>query len=352
MGLPAGPVKFDQRIEQGTAVPKNFAYWANRPSGLLKKVIDHLDHCMLVAPHVVRWTNIQVGVHIQYGGVLFELSFEGSANKTKCAEKLSSFAHTTMCLAVQCVATLLPRRPRFNCPHLAVKLHSEPIVVVSTVAPALQLQRTSPDATLFSVTLLNNSIRVQVEMSTLILRLESSGQPLRWIDWQEAVILNARGRIAWSAGETEFTYWGGVNRSTGQRSSITVNSIIAVRGHGRQYTAGKIVPPLSNRELFLRDGNTCMYCGGQFHPHLLTRDHLTPLSRGGVDTWQNVVTACRSCNHAKGARTPEEAHMELLAVPYTPNRAEYLVLSNRRILADQMEFLRKRFRSGSRLAMS
>tara|TARA_B100000029_G_scaffold351507_1_gene343980 strand:- start:305 stop:874 length:570 start_codon:yes stop_codon:yes gene_type:complete len=188
-------------------------------------------------------------------------------------------------------------------------------------------------------------------MSTLILRLESTGQPLRWIGWQEAVVLDAKGRIAWSAGETEFTYHGGISRVTGVRSSVTVSSIIAVKGHGRHHSANDIIPPLSNRELFLRDGNTCMYCGGGFPDHLLTRDHLTPLSRGGRDTWKNVVAACRSCNHAKGARTPEEAHMELIAIPYTPNRAEYLVLSNRRILADQMEFLRKRFRSGSRLSL-
>lgn len=187
-------------------------------------------------------------------------------------------------------------------------------------------------------------------MSSLILRLESTGQPSRWIGWQEAVILNAKRRIVWSAGETEFTFYGGTSRLTGLRSQVTVNSIIAVRGHGRNHSPENTTPPLSNRELFLRDGNTCMYCGRQLLAHLLTRDHLTPLSRGGHDTWQNVVTACRSCNHSKGARTPEEAHMELLAVPYTPNRAEFLVLSNRRILADQMNFLRKRFRSGSRLA--
>ena len=184
----------------------------------------------------------------------------------------------------------------------------------------------------------------------MILRLESTGQPLRWIGWQEAVVLGARGRIAWSAGQTEFTFRGGINRVTGKRSQITVSSIIAVRGHARYRQLEKSVPPLSNRELFLRDGHTCMYCGRQYTAHHLTRDHLVPLSRGGLDAWQNVVTACRSCNHAKGARTPEEANMELLAIPYVPNRAEYLVLSNRRILTDQMVFLRKRFRSGSPLA--
>src|SRR3546814_2454131 len=64
-----------------------------------------------------------------------------------------------------------------------------------------------------------------------------------------------------------------------------------------------------------------------------------PASRGGASIWENCVTACRSCNQRKDDRTPEEENMRLLAVPYIPNLAEYLILSNRRILADQMEFL-------------
>jgi len=187
-------------------------------------------------------------------------------------------------------------------------------------------------------------------MEHLILRLDVTGQPVRWIPWQEAVVLQARGMVAWHAGATAFTFRGGLNRETRRRSSITVSSIIAVRGVLRHGAVETRVPPLTNRELFLRDGHLCMYCGKQFPEHLLTRDHLLPISRGGRHTWSNVVTACKSCNHAKGARTPEEAGMALLAVPYVPNRAEYLVLSNRRILADQMEFLKKRFRSERRLA--
>ena len=183
----------------------------------------------------------------------------------------------------------------------------------------------------------------------LILRLDVTGRPVRWICWQQAVVLQAREMIAWYAGEHAFTFAGGINRVSGRRSRVTVNSIIAVKGRPRHGVVGNQVPPLSNRELFLRDAHLCMYCGKQFSEQYLTRDHLMPLSRGGRDRWSNVVTSCKSCNHAKGARTPDEAHMPLLAVPYVPNRAEYLVLSNRSILADQMEFLKKRFRRNSRL---
>ena len=186
-------------------------------------------------------------------------------------------------------------------------------------------------------------------MDPLILRLDIAGRPQRWVPWQDAVVLHSREMIAWTAGERTFTFYGGINRLSGCRSRITVNSIIAVRGYSRNVDGERLVPPLSNRELFLRDEHLCMFCGQQFPDSLLTRDHLMPLSRGGTDCWSNVVTACRGCNHAKGSRTPEEAGMGLLAVPYVPNRAEYLVLSNRRILADQMEFLKRRFRRSSRL---
>ena len=153
----------------------------------------------------------------------------------------------------------------------------------------------------------------------LILRLDVTGQPVRWLPWEVAVVLESRAMIAWSAGDTAFTFMGGVN----------------------------LVPPLSNRELFQRDGRLCMYCGASLPENMLTRDHVRPLSQGGRDEWNNVVSACKPCNHAKGARTPEQAGMTLLAIPYVPNRAEYLVLSNRRILTDQMAFLSKRFRRGS-----
>ncbi len=190
---------------------------------------------------------------------------------------------------------------------------------------------------------------MRVGHSNLILRLDVTGQPVRWVPWQIAVVLASKSMIAWSAGDTSFTFYGGTNRISGRRSSINVSSIIAIRGHSRKHKLNGLVPPLSNRELFRRDSNLCMYCGHAYPDQQLTRDHVRPLSLGGNNNWSNVVTACKPCNNAKGAQTPEMAGMCLVAVPYAPNRAEFLVLSNRRILADQMAFLRKRFRRKSRM---
>ena len=171
-----------------------------------------------------------------------------------------------------------------------------------------------------------------------ILKLDVSGMPVGWIRWQTAATLYARDCVRWEAGAERFVIRGGINARTGRASVLEIGSIIAVADRSRRHSAGN-APMLTNRTLFQRDHNLCLYCGRQFPPGELTRDHVFPASRGGESIWENCVTACRSCNQRKDDRTPEEANMKLLAVPYTPNLAEYLILSNRRILADQMEFL-------------
>jgi hypothetical protein len=174
-------------------------------------------------------------------------------------------------------------------------------------------------------------------MIPAILKLDASGQPVAWIRWQSAVTLYARDRVCWEAGEERFQVLGGTCALTGLRSSFEIGSIIAVADRTRKFASG--TPLLTNKTLFQRDRNLCLYCGNQFPTSMLTRDHVVPASRGGESVWENCVTACERCNHRKADRTPEEANMKLLAIPYTPNLAEYLILSNRRILADQMEFL-------------
>jgi 5-methylcytosine-specific restriction endonuclease McrA len=80
----------------------------------------------------------------------------------------------------------------------------------------------------------------------------------------------------------------------------------------------------TRQNVFKRDGYRCMYCGKR--PKQLTIDHVLPQSRGGTDAWENVVASCRSCNHRKGARTPEEARMPLKRTPVEPRISSYLHL--------------------------
>ncbi|HMO57751.1 MAG TPA: HNH endonuclease [Roseiflexaceae bacterium] len=84
--------------------------------------------------------------------------------------------------------------------------------------------------------------------------------------------------------------------------------------------------PCSRRGVFARDRETCMYCGSQPGRGSLTVDHVLPRSRGGLTTWDNVVAACRECNHRKGGRTPEEAMMTLLTVPRQPQYVAFALL--------------------------
>ena len=183
----------------------------------------------------------------------------------------------------------------------------------------------------------------------LILTLDMHGAPHRWVTWQHACFYYAKNLVAWVAGDHSFTFHGGMSRLTGERSFITVDSIIAIKGKALAPRAHSAVPPLNNRELFHRDRHTCGYCGHEYSFLRLTRDHIQPVSQGGRDLWMNVVTACRGCNHRKANRTPEQAHMPLLYAPYVPSLWEDFILRNRRILADQMEFLMAHVPKSSRL---
>lgn len=78
---------------------------------------------------------------------------------------------------------------------------------------------------------------------------------------------------------------------------------------------------LSRREVFQRDHFTCMYCGRQAKD--LTLDHVFPRHRGGTHTWENLVTACKACNHRKAGHAPQEAKMFPLREPVQPRRTAY-----------------------------
>jgi hypothetical protein len=202
---------------------------------------------------------------------------------------------------------------------------------------------------------------MEADLQQQVLRTDVSGMPLEWVGYREAVRLISLGQVSYSLGRTIYRIHGGFNAVTGIQSVIDVDAIIASYGqHPHTHLFSEAyTPPLSNKALFRRDQSLCLYCGDQFPSALLSRDHVKPLSQGGLDTWSNVVTACKRCNNQKAGRTPEQAGMQLLAIPFKPTHAEYVYLQGRRILADQMEFLlahfprnsllRKRARSGGPL---
>lgn len=181
-----------------------------------------------------------------------------------------------------------------------------------------------------------------------VLRTDGAGMPLEWIDYQQAVRLYHGEQVAYSCGSLLYRVRGGISARTGLQSVIEVNSIVATYGTNRSLHKG-YVPPLNNSTLFRRDAHMCLYCGQRFPVHELSRDHVTPISQRGEDSWSNVVTACKRCNNHKAGHTPEQAGMQLLAIPFRPTHAEYVYLKGRRVLADQMEFLQAHFPRSSPL---
>jgi hypothetical protein len=181
-----------------------------------------------------------------------------------------------------------------------------------------------------------------------VLKLSAQGLPQSWISLEQAVIHYAADEVRWEVGAQVAVFRGGHNAITGEQSQIAINSIIGTKGVPRinPFTQR---PGLTNSKLFARDRNVCAYCGGHFHEDELTREHIIPFAQKGIDTWMNVVTACRPCNHRKSSRTPEQANMPLLYAPYVPSLWEDFILRNRRILADQMEFLMAHLPQSSRL---
>jgi 5-methylcytosine-specific restriction endonuclease McrA len=171
-----------------------------------------------------------------------------------------------------------------------------------------------------------------------VLALDISGVPRQWISTDDAITYHAKKAVAWSLGAIVARYHGGYQED-GSQSYLETPSIIAIRGHGFNPQKHARVG-ISNRTLFGRDRYLCGYCGGHF-PNFrdLSRDHIVPRSRGGHNTWMNIVTSCRKCNAKKGDRLLKEADMELIYVPYVPCHYENLILQSRTILADQMDYL-------------
>ena len=142
-----------------------------------------------------------------------------------------------------------------------------------------------------------------------ILQLDVQGVPQSWVSPERAAGYYATGDVVWTVGETFMTMRGGINAASGVQSCIDLAPIIED----------------------------------------LTREHIHPRSRGGLDNWQSVVSACRGCNNLKADRFPHEAGMTLLYAPYVPSLYEDFILSSRHIRVDVMEWLLARVPKGSRL---
>jgi len=134
-----------------------------------------------------------------------------------------------------------------------------------------------------------------------VLQLNASYEPLRIISAKKALTLVCKGVALVE-----------VPTSIQVHPGIYLPSVIRLRAYRHVPIRLQVV---SRRNIILRDGSRCQYCGQRFESGELTLDHIVPRSRGGRNSWDNLVAACKRDNHRKADRTPEEAGMKLLRRP-------------------------------------
>ena len=144
-----------------------------------------------------------------------------------------------------------------------------------------------------------------------VLVLNQNYEPLHVCNVRRAVVLVARGKAEVIDGLDRAK---ALLRTVG--GEFEVPSVIRMVYFIRR---PRPVMRLSRREVFNRDRFTCQYCGRRTALKDLTLDHVLPRFRGGRHTWENLVSACRGCNHRKAGRTPREARMTLRAQPRRPS---------------------------------
>jgi len=183
-----------------------------------------------------------------------------------------------------------------------------------------------------------------------VLQLDIQGTPQAWISIEHAATHHAADAVAWTDGDGPLRLLrGGWNVVAGRQSVIEVYPIIALRGAARVNLFDG-APSVAKEKLFRRDRHTCAYCGQRLPERALQCEHVVPASRGGPWSWMNLVSACAACNGRKADRTPEEARMPLLYLPYVPSRFEDFLLAGRHIRADVHDWLAARLPRGSRLS--
>ncbi len=116
--------------------------------------------------------------------------------------------------------------------------------------------------------------------------------------------------------------------------SLNLPSVIKIKTYIKN---NNMAVEISRKNILARDGHKCQYCGIQ--SKALTVDHVIPKFRNGLDSWENLVAACKNCNQTKGEKTPEEAKMPLLKKPKRPNRIHYFQRLVKKKQADWRPYL-------------
>ncbi len=154
-------------------------------------------------------------------------------------------------------------------------------------------------------------------LMTDVLMLNASWEPLRVVSLKKAIVL----LLTEKAELVEATE----QRLRAQHATFDVPLVIRLVRYVSIKRGGRPIP-CSRRGVFIRDRETCQYCGAMPGRKHLTLDHVLPRSRGGVTSWENCVAACEGCNHKKGGKTPAEARMALRSMPEAPKYLAFALL--------------------------
>ena len=149
-----------------------------------------------------------------------------------------------------------------------------------------------------------------------VLKLSASYLPLGIISFKDAMTLLNRGVVAGDKAEIIETYDDKYLNTF--KGAIEAPCVIRLKHFIAPSKDMIFYKPFTRKNVYIRDGGKCQYCGCALTLKSLTFDHVTPRSQGGLTCWQNIVSACLKCNTKKNNRTPHQAGMKLLQKPYAP----------------------------------
>lgn len=164
-------------------------------------------------------------------------------------------------------------------------------------------------------------------MEHQVLVVDNSYKPMKIINWEDAIVDILNNRF----------------------SVLDYSDKFVHSAHDKWYLPEIIVSPRSMKiakkvkfdydAINPRDNYVCAYCGEKYNSRFMSVDHIIPQIKGGIDSWKNCISACKSCNNRKAGRTPEEAGMKLLYQPIEPKNTFELALYKMRIKEEWLPYM-------------
>jgi len=145
----------------------------------------------------------------------------------------------------------------------------------------------------------------QIKSNTQVLVLNASYEPIHITSWKRAIVLLLK-----------------------EKAAMISDKVIRLVEFVKLPLSKMRISKPSRAMIYARDQHKCQYCGST---RKLTIDHVMPRSRGGEDTWENMVVACSSCNTKKSDRLLEHTGMRLTRKPFAPPNKIFFALSNSQV---------------------